>query len=537
MNMKIMQMLLLACLVFALGSCHSDNGNYDYKDVNEITVDLGSMKYTFVVGNTARIEPVLTFSMGEIPESELEYNWTLNGETVSEEPVLEYVASKIATNVECQLRVTNPANGLTYIGRTVLDFTQRYNSLGWLALSRDEEASYLNFMTGGIASETYEPHLKVYQEQNQGTRLPKETIGFLEHFFSMGSSSKPSSLWVTAPNASQCIDLEGAAWSKDVTLPETFLEPGFAETLTVKQIAELKWMTVVVAQDGKVYTRKKLSERSFHTGKFLSEPLTYEGKEITAEKFLMFPEMRTLCMPFIEGEKGSQRMLALLDYNKAAAGKIVPFTVNEQQYTKAGFSESHPRLNDFKDTEVTYLGYARESSSLTNGKYVIILILKKADGSGYYYQEYKGEKATASSASATPMKSVELPADFFGDASVIYAVPYLTNGSRLLVAKGTKLYYIDRLTIGTGELRPLNRNFEFDAKVTALDAESSNSHFLGVGLANGKFFVLSLKGTEVDNLLGKALGDETKKEEERFYQLDGEVFAIRYRYRSANGWT
>lgn len=78
------------------------------------------------------------------------YNWTLNGEFISDKRVLEFTVEKIASQVECQLRVTNPKTGLTYIGRTAMDFTQKYNLYGWLVLSKDEQASYLNFMTAAV---------------------------------------------------------------------------------------------------------------------------------------------------------------------------------------------------------------------------------------------------------------------------------------------------------------------------------------------------------------------------------------------------
>lgn len=97
--------LLLLSLIMVLGSCYGDKGNYDYEDVNEITVDLGGTKYTYVVGNVARLEPTLTFATQEIAESELEYNWTLNGEFISDKRVLEFTVEKIASQVECQLRV------------------------------------------------------------------------------------------------------------------------------------------------------------------------------------------------------------------------------------------------------------------------------------------------------------------------------------------------------------------------------------------------------------------------------------------------
>ena len=172
---KNIYVLLLLSLIMVLGSCYSDKGNYDYEDVNEITVDLGGAKYTYVVGNVAKLEPTLTFATREIAESELEYNWTLNGEFISDKRVLEFTVEKIASQVECQLRVTNPKTGLTYIGRTAMDFTQKYNLYGWLVLSKDEQASYLNFMTAtGTDAQIYEEHLKVYQEQNRELCLKKQ---------------------------------------------------------------------------------------------------------------------------------------------------------------------------------------------------------------------------------------------------------------------------------------------------------------------------------------------------------------------------
>lgn len=529
---KNIYILLLFSLTVVLESCYGDKGNYDYEDVNEITVDLGGAKYTYVVGNVARLEPALTFATQEIAESELKYNWTLNGEFISDKRVLEFTVEKIASQVECQLRVTNPKTGLTYIGRTSMDFTQKYNLYGWLVLSKDEQASYLNFMTTTRADASiYDEHLKVYQEQNREV-LPKETLGLLEHFRSGGSGSNPSSVWIVNPKATNCVDLEGAAFTKDLILPDAFLEPSFTDNLKVKQIAELKWLTVVVDEDGKAYTRKKLSEKAFHTGKFLSTPLSFEGNEVKVDRFLIIPEMRALNMPFVEGEKGHQRILALMDFDKPSAGKVLQFTVKKEDYDKNGFYDM-PKLDDLLDYEVVYLGYARsgagEPGVLTNGTYVMTLILKK--GSDYLYQEYSVSKpSTNNQVTAIPL--VNKPINFGNllEGAVINAAPYVDNRTYLLVAKGNNLYYIDRTTVDKDEPKIVRT---FDAEVTALNAESSQSNQLGVGLANGKFFVLSLKTAN----LGEILGDPNKEEVERFYQVSGRIFDIRYRFKYSNGWT
>ena len=240
--------------------------------------------------------------------------------------------------------------------------------------------------------------------------------------------------------------------------------------------------------------------------------------------------MRALNMAFIEGEKGQhQRILALMDYDKQSAGKVLQFTVKQEDYDKNGFYDV-PKLHDLLDYEVVYLGYARpKTTGLTDGTYVMTLILKK--GSEYLYQEYSVNKASTSN-QITAVPSINKPISFGNllEGAVIYTAPYINNRTYLLIGKGNDLYYVDRTTIDRDEPIKLKT---FDAEVTALNAETSQGNQLGVGLSNGKFFVLSLKTAN----LGEILGDPDKKEFERYYQMNGRVFDIRYRFKYSNGWT
>ena len=177
-----------------------------------------------------------------------------------------------------------------------------------------------------------------------------------------------------------------------------------------------------------------------------------------------------------------------------------------------------------------YLGYARpKTTGLTDGTYVMTLILKK--GSEYLYQEYSVNKASTSN-QITAVPSINKPISFGNllEGAVIYTAPYINNRTYLLIGKGNDLYYVDRTTIDRDEPIKLKT---FDAEVTALNAETSQGNQLGVGLSNGKFFVLSLKTAN----LGEILGDPDKKEFERYYQMNGRVFDIRYRFKYSNGWT
>ena len=217
-----------------------------------------------------------------------------------------------------------------------------------------------------------------------------------------------------------------------------------------------------------------------------------------------------------------------MDYDKQSAGKVLQFTVKQEDYDKNGFYDA-PKLDDLLDYEVVYLGYARpKTTGLTDGTYVMTLILKR--GSEYLYQEYSVNKASTSN-QVTAIPSVNKSIHFGNllEGAVIYTAPYINNRTYLLIAKGNDLYYIDRMTIDKDPIKMKT----FDAEITALNAETSQGNQLGVGLANGKFFVLSLK-TEG---LGTILGDPDKEEAERYYQVSGRIFDIRYRFKYSNGWT
>ena len=77
-NMKkfILCLMLLPAL---FTSCYKDEGNYDYKELNEITVDTVGVKTSFVIDqyDSLVIEPKITFSLSALPETALSYRWKM----------------------------------------------------------------------------------------------------------------------------------------------------------------------------------------------------------------------------------------------------------------------------------------------------------------------------------------------------------------------------------------------------------------------------------------------------------------------------
>lgn len=70
--------LILSVFAFLLSSCYDDEGNYDYRDINEIKISgFPEREVTmFKNGDTLRIEPIVEGTLSGKTETDYEYTWT-----------------------------------------------------------------------------------------------------------------------------------------------------------------------------------------------------------------------------------------------------------------------------------------------------------------------------------------------------------------------------------------------------------------------------------------------------------------------------
>ena len=66
---RIFNIILL--LILFIG-CYEDKGNYDYRELQEVVIELPVDRYSIQFGEALRITPVITTS---IPEEDLRYYW------------------------------------------------------------------------------------------------------------------------------------------------------------------------------------------------------------------------------------------------------------------------------------------------------------------------------------------------------------------------------------------------------------------------------------------------------------------------------
>ena len=76
---QTVKLLVALCGLWMMGSCYEDKGNYDYTELNEISVVSPAPGSYFVIDryDTLHIEPQLAFTQGTIDDDQLEYLWEM----------------------------------------------------------------------------------------------------------------------------------------------------------------------------------------------------------------------------------------------------------------------------------------------------------------------------------------------------------------------------------------------------------------------------------------------------------------------------
>lgn len=111
---KIILCLMLLPALFT--SCYKDEGNYDYKELNEITVDTVGVKTSFVIDqyDSLVIEPKINFSLSALPETALAYRWIMYSDAWGKD---DTETIELSTERNLNVQITAPASATPYAVR------------------------------------------------------------------------------------------------------------------------------------------------------------------------------------------------------------------------------------------------------------------------------------------------------------------------------------------------------------------------------------------------------------------------------------
>lgn len=553
MCMNVKYILILVACIGLLSSCYEDKGNYDYRQMNDVTIKLslpdGISKYS--LGDVLEIKPELSFALG-IESENLTYSWTFDGREISTERNLKWMVDEEGRNKEIRLAIKDEATGVSYFGATMVTVTPRYGENGWVVLSRKEDGTsmltYLEQTTKEVENEKKETETvydcivtkDIYGFCNGGGFLGGQPVSLTQHFVSSwdwdGPEDATSWLWLVQEGGQGCVDVSGSSYQIQGYLPSMFINGGYPQAFQPQRVYDMMYYTMAIGKDGKIYTRVKDSYTLFNTSYFVDDiPLSYEQQPVDGTMMAIMHDFSDRGGTLFY-DKNSKRYFhigdyAYSEYNMSVgdyvfyniSGDLLLPIVDEAIYEKDG---SLTRLDDMSGYDVHYLGVAQ------NGQYKSII---EKQGQ-IYIQNFKVSAFTGDNVSIsnyTQERATELDKVISGDVKNIYSLcraqvtrPYLLLGH----GKTLYLYKFDA--------QPGNRLIEyqtFDSDITGIDVyNSTNYGNAGVGLANGEFYVLSL-----DKNVITAIVDGTAKLEDKILfkqQGLGTIVEVIFKYKLALNW-
>ncbi|MCI6549247.1 MAG: PKD-like family lipoprotein [Prevotella sp.] len=305
--LKIRHIIALALTPFLLTACFSDDGNYDYDNIDPptwlINVNTNFIRVSGVGGRQITLDASKYFTWGEDSlkrSEEVRYEWIYNGHVVSEqlketmlaEDLLERMGLTDYTTeqpLNGEFHIIDKRNGITFMARVGFTIYAPISSGDFIiyAAKKGQEhvgklshlALYYDTDANGSLKENYwfRPDLS---EDIPGT--PKEID------IALAKNISPTGSVTAITQEGSATVFNGATLKKEWDLssqfadgvPENFLVSARADQETSGTYPAFTW---VATKDGRVFTRQ--TGKNWIGGKFLTEPYYLDEKGYKITKF------------------------------------------------------------------------------------------------------------------------------------------------------------------------------------------------------------------------------------------------------------
>lgn len=196
--MKRIFYFLIAIVVF-LQACDQDTGNYDYTEVNRLTVvdetgvPLTNKQYELNYVNTLKIAPQVDGSMDSFDPTQLTYAWVLERDTISKDSSLEVSGRELGTGSK---RVVFIVTDKSTSGSYHYNFTINVSaSIGKGSFILTEDADHQAYVTmkAATAGSSY-----LYFAQFNGVKLGSYPVGIELGYKSTSSTNRNYISLITA---------------------------------------------------------------------------------------------------------------------------------------------------------------------------------------------------------------------------------------------------------------------------------------------------------------------------------------------------
>lgn len=528
-------------LALCLTGCYSDKGNYEYVDINKVDVYLScGSACTITKGETLKIKAQISFPSGSGDSDRLEYQWYLggypDGKLEGEEwrsPEIVWTPDRLMTKETLLIEVHDPVTDIRYFAGTQVTVKAIYDAWGVLVLSEKENGnsmlSYIKWNQENLTDlETAEPsastqnarsgklmksyteYLDAFSKENGGKDLPAGPISLREHF--CADKSSVANILVLTENGA--IDVSGKDFTEDPVGSIENVFDGGQYPAGMDYISEAMMMTrvdLVTDPQGHVYTRIRNTNQLFHSGKFLTQRLSYEGEEVSGAHLYMHPHSTNpnACAVYDENAK---RLFFVLDTGAAveaglmegdaAAGHSFPIKDSTTPSSEDGSVSMYVSPSDMSAVDkVFYVGYSVDALETT--RYNSTIIIFKRDGR-YFLEElwisrtFYGRGQIEFNVTQSRIEEIKgLP----GDPSDLYLSPYIylintkfseTLNPYMMIAVGNQIYVYNI----SNRTNPVYSYFSepLRSKVVTVDGEDwFGRWWLAVGLEDGSVIVINTR--------------------------------------------
>lgn len=473
--------------LWLLNGCYEDKGNYDYAELNKVTVNLKPPNtYTIYgyAGEEVTVVPELTF---ENPLDTLEFNylWKLDTTVISHERILKYTHQGLCSIFTLQLFVTDRRSGQVYYHSVSLQLDSPYK-YGFMILAEKGDGRtafhYLRLEKPEDRYFYYTPFYDLYISLYPDDPLGHKPYYIAENFTTPGNGGDEVTI---LQEGGSCVTLNGTTLSKEVYLEDEFYK-GYPSGVSPKFLLYGNVADFMIGDNGKVYMRyiypKSSQPNGFHLSHFINLPFDFDKSNTYIDQII--PVSYFWAGVQMMHDRANNRFVVMATNGDVSAGQQGLIQDNSTD------SDEFVNLNNFG--EYSLIWATCESSAYGSAKFRCIF---KKDNE-YHVQTftlaktYSSLQVNLSNKGKWEFAGANLVSDL-----TVYAM--LRNGNYLYFAEGKSLYYCE-FRNEAGNVRQIVKHIhDFDKRITHLTPDYNGDRLL-IALEGGKFYIFHT----IDQILG-----------------------------------
>ncbi|MGV3766236.1 MAG: PKD-like family lipoprotein [Chitinophagaceae bacterium] len=470
--------ILFSIIVTGLTACYKDKGNYDYNDINEITISDIENAYAGMTGiDRLHIEPAISMTMHPGDPGKFSYYWivmksTTVIDTIGTEAVLDYPIDLAPDNYTLHFRILDQTTGVVWKTRTNFNVGTPY-SRGWMLIGEDENGNAEMEMLSMIVDTI---HVKGILSQS-GLPALKTPLNVVH----TGGSASYMKLWAMTGSGSYYFDrltmkaLPANRFGRLVYATDPINKDELNPILMAPQIRDIggavssNFVRAMLCSDGSIFA----SYLSLNGGDFYANPVNRDKENMN---------VRLKAAPYMLYPIGSMNSMVWYDTDNDRFMNYSSFILNTSSVTlKDNPTDIFPWNQSGTGRKLVYAENTRNTDGgSTNGN--SFAVLKDNSNQSFIYKFYASGASPAKRSFYT-VKSIAT--DF--DKATFYA--FSSRRTVVFYVAGNKLYAYDYNTgnekiyqfpdIDAGEITMLKFDTQVDHLTNALYVATYNAESKG----------------------------------------------------------